>query len=46
MLLRARLVLPAHLLSRAPCVVLGPAPDTPPQLLLSLEGSREAPVQL
>lgn len=46
MLLRARLVLPAHLLSRAPWVVLSMAPDTPSQLLLSLEGSREAPVQL
>lgn len=46
MLLRARLVLPAHLLSRVPWVVLSTAPDTPPQLLLSLEGSRGAPVQL
>lgn len=46
MLLGARLVLPAHLLSRALWVVLSLAPDTPPWLLLSLEGSREAPVQL
>lgn len=46
MLLRARLVLPAHLLSRASWVVLSPVPDTLLQLLLSLEGSRDAPVQL